>query len=106
MTGQTRWPGADTAVAVEPETTGHSDDLVMRSEGGTQPTVQSRAYRFYVRALHEGWPHSVIAGALPPGSPKFARGAIDAGDGPRRIMRQPVEGYCEGMPSTSGWALR
>jgi RNA polymerase sigma factor (sigma-70 family) len=33
-------------------------------------------------------------------------GAIDAGDGTRPVMRQLAEGYCEGTPSTSGWARR
>jgi hypothetical protein len=41
-----------------------------------------------------------------PAGPVRSPGAIDAGDGTRGVMRQPAEGYCEGTPSTSGWALR
>ena len=55
---------------------------------------------------HEGWPHSVTAGALPPGSRKVVAGAIGAGDGTCGVMRGACGGYREGRPSASGWARR
>ena len=46
----------------------------MRAQGRREPVPENRPDRFYVRAPHEGWPHSVTAGALPPGSRKVVRG--------------------------------
>ena len=37
---------------------------------------------------YEGWPHSVTAGALPPGSSKVVRGQSGAGDGTCGVTRQ------------------
>ena len=56
-----------------------------------QAAALAQVRRLFARAPHEGWPHSVTAGVLPPGSRKVVRGAIDAGDGTCGQYGEPAE---------------
>jgi hypothetical protein len=69
----------------------HQNDPFCRTQLGADERLQGGQLGGSIRVPHEGWPHSVTAGALPPGSRNVVR-PIDAGDGTRGQCGQPREG--------------
>ena len=90
---------------VDPVDLGAPSDLIGAHEPRSIEAVLA-APNGYARAPREGWPPSVTAGRSPARLAQGRPGAIGAGDGTRGVVRRPAEGYCEGTPSTSGWARR